>query len=139
MDGFPASPLGYYRRMHRWTRGDWQNIPFIFSRGRNLSDVDRWKLLDSLRRSLVAPLTFAAIFFGFLMPERGIVLAASAALLAIASHLLLTLAENSLRPENEAHARYHSTIIHGAAGALVQTIVRLILLPWTPGSAPRQS
>ncbi len=138
MDGFPASPLGYYRRMHRWTRGDWQNIPFIFSRGRNLSDVDRWTLLDSLRRSLVAPLTFAAIFFGFLMPERGIVLAASAARLANAAHLLLTLAENSLRPENEAHARYHSTIIHGAAGALVQTIVRLILLPvdaWICASA----
>lgn len=138
MDGFPASPLSYYRRMHRWTRGDWQNIPFIFHRGRDFSDVDRWKLLDSLRRSLVAPLTFAAIFSGFLMQERGIVLAASAALLAIASHLLLTLAENSLRPEDRAHTRYHSTMIHGVGGAFVQTIVRLVLLPidaWICASA----
>ena len=138
MDGFPASPLSYYRRMHRWTRGDWQNCPFILGRGRYISDVDRWKLLDCLRRSLVSPMTFAAIFAGFLLPEGGTAIAAAAALLAIASRLLLTLAEYSLRPEDEAHVRYHSTIIHGAGGALIQTLVRLILLPvdaWVCASA----
>lgn len=138
MDGFPASPLSYYRRMHRWTRGDWQNLPFIFRRGRALSDVDRWKLLDSLRRSLIAPMTFAAIFAGFLLPERGVAIAAAAAFLALASHLLLTLAETSFRPNDDTRVRYHSTVIHGVGGALVETLVRLILLPvdaWVCASA----
>jgi cyclic beta-1,2-glucan synthetase len=138
MDGFPASPLAYYRRMHRWTRGDWQNLSFIFGRGRSLSDIDRWKLLDSLRRSLVAPMTFAAIFAGFLLPERGVAIAAAAALLALASHLLLTLAETSFRPGDDQRVRYHSAVIHGVGGALVETLVRLILLPvdaWVCASA----
>ena len=44
-DRFPSRPLAYYKRLHRWIRGDWQNIPFIFARG--LSDIDRWRLIDS--------------------------------------------------------------------------------------------
>ena len=40
-------------RNHRWTRGDWQLLPWIFGRAGNLiSAVGRWKMLDNLRRSL---------------------------------------------------------------------------------------
>ncbi|MGM9515083.1 GH36-type glycosyl hydrolase domain-containing protein [Roseateles sp. DB2] len=43
-------------RMHRWTRGDWQLLPLMLSPARyGLSLLDRWKLFDNLRRSLVAP------------------------------------------------------------------------------------
>ena len=31
-DGFPARPLSYYKRLHRWVRGDWQNSPWLFNR-----------------------------------------------------------------------------------------------------------
>ena len=70
-DGFPGKPLSYFRRLHRWTRGDWQNLPWMFRRGRDLSDIDRFKLFDSLRRSLVAPATFGAVFAGFFLPSGG--------------------------------------------------------------------
>jgi len=40
-DGCPSTVTGYFRRMHRWTRGDWQNLPWLFSRGRELSQLDR--------------------------------------------------------------------------------------------------
>ena len=43
-DGFPSNPGAYFRRLHRWVRGDWQNISFIFKRGRCLAFADRWKL-----------------------------------------------------------------------------------------------
>ncbi|WP_088278463.1 GH36-type glycosyl hydrolase domain-containing protein [Ideonella sp. A 288] len=43
-------------RVHRWTRGDWQLLPFVFGGGdQGLSPMHRWKMLDNLRRSLVAP------------------------------------------------------------------------------------
>lgn len=29
-DTFPARPLAYYKRLHRWIRGDWQNLPWVF-------------------------------------------------------------------------------------------------------------
>lgn len=52
LDNFPNSVLAYARREHRWIRGDWQLIPWIF-RKKNLSGISRWKMLDNLRRSLV--------------------------------------------------------------------------------------
>ena len=58
-DAFPAKPLAYFKRLHRWVRGDWQNAPWIFKG--ELSIMDRFRLLDSLRRSLVAPLTLTAL------------------------------------------------------------------------------
>ena len=129
-DSYPSKALSYYTRMNRWTRGDWQNAPWLFKRGRDLSDIDRWKIFDNLRRSLVAPMTFIAILAGFLLPGGGLILSAVAALLSMASRLLLTIAESALRREPEKKARYHSTIIHGIGGGLIQTLVRLILLPF---------
>ena len=52
MDNFPASVLAYATREHRWIRGDWQLLPWLF-RKKNLSGLSRWKILDNLRRSLV--------------------------------------------------------------------------------------
>ncbi len=46
-----------HARLHRWTRGDWQLLPFIAGAGRyGIAPINRWKLIDNLRRSLVAPM-----------------------------------------------------------------------------------
>lgn len=36
-DSFPAEELSFYKRQHRWIRGDVQNIPFLFGRVRTAS------------------------------------------------------------------------------------------------------
>ncbi|HHY78373.1 MAG TPA: hypothetical protein GX498_07725 [Clostridiales bacterium] len=67
MDGFPGKYLSHALRQHRWTRGDWQLIKWIF--GKNpLNPLSRWKMIDNLRRSLLHPslylfLLLGAIFF----------------------------------------------------------------------------
>ncbi len=49
-------------RLHRWTRGDWQLLPILLSPGRYpLSAVNRWKMIDNLRRSLVAPVSMLLV------------------------------------------------------------------------------
>ena len=51
-------------RVHRWTRGDWQLLPFLAGaqRARHiLGAVNRWKMFDNLRRSLVAPASLALV------------------------------------------------------------------------------
>ncbi len=72
-DGFPASFSGYVRRLERWTRGDWQLLPFLFSdkafaSPRSLDALDRIKLLDNLLRSLAQPALLAlfvhSVWFG---------------------------------------------------------------------------
>ena len=47
-------------RMHRWTRGDWQLLPFLVNPGRyGIRLINQWKMFDNLRRSLVAPMSLA--------------------------------------------------------------------------------
>ena len=57
MDTFPGSVLSYGKREHRWIRGDWQLLPWLFSlkkiRNHPLSALCKWKIFDNLRRSLV--------------------------------------------------------------------------------------
>ena len=51
-------------RVHRWTRGDWQLLPILLHAGRwRLRAINRWKMIDNLRRSLVAPMSLAALAF----------------------------------------------------------------------------
>ncbi|APP82901.1 GH36-type glycosyl hydrolase domain-containing protein [Xanthomonas hortorum pv. vitians] len=63
------------KRRARWVRGDWQLLPWLLPwvpdqggrRARNpLSWLSRGKLLDNLRRSLVAPAAFALLLIGWL-------------------------------------------------------------------------
>ena len=49
-------------RVHRWIRGDWQLLPFIFKPSTyRTRAINRWKMLDNLRRSLVAPMSLALL------------------------------------------------------------------------------
>lgn len=72
---YPSSYLADVKRRHRWIRGDWQLLKWLFplvpdarpqnksGRQRNpLTLLSRWKLFDNLRRSLFAP---AAAFLFF--------------------------------------------------------------------------
>jgi len=61
IDDFPSSFEVFVKRMHRWTRGDWQIslwlLPFVpNSKNKwvknNLPLISRWKIFDNLRRSL---------------------------------------------------------------------------------------
>ncbi len=47
-------------RQHRWTRGDWQLLPWVLHDG-SLTALARWKMIDNLRRSLIAPAVFLGL------------------------------------------------------------------------------
>ena len=127
IDGWPGNVLSYYARLERWTRGDWQNLPWLFRPGRALPDLEKWKLFDSLRRSLVPAATLSALLAGFFLPNLG--LAAVAALFALTGELLLTAAQAMVRRNAEETPRFHSALIVGVSGGLVRTLLRLLLLP----------
>lgn len=69
-EDYPDTPLAYGKRAHRWIRGDWQLVPWLLPRvpcsdgghvPNRFTTLDRWKLLDNLRRSLVAPATLLGL------------------------------------------------------------------------------
>jgi cyclic beta-1,2-glucan synthetase len=64
-------------RDHRWARGDWQLLPWIFGRGpaakidprlASVTGIGRAKMLDNLRRTLSAPSAAAALIAGWTLP-----------------------------------------------------------------------
>ena len=54
IDGYPAYYNASSKRSHRWVRGDWQLLPWIYKRN-SLNRLSIWKMKDNLRRSLLAP------------------------------------------------------------------------------------
>jgi cyclic beta-1,2-glucan synthetase len=58
VEEFPARYDLATVRQHRWTRGDWQLLPWIFGARAGVPALGRWKMLDNLRRSLIAPAAF---------------------------------------------------------------------------------
>ncbi len=55
-EDFPSHVEEAAARQHRWTRGDWQLLPWLLNAGRvSMSMIDRLKIADNMRRSLMAP------------------------------------------------------------------------------------
>ena len=60
----PAHPDVAASRLHRWTRGDWQLLPFLLQPRRwPMRGINRWKLFDNLRRSAVAPMSLLLVLW----------------------------------------------------------------------------
>jgi cyclic beta-1,2-glucan synthetase len=80
VDLFEEFPTNYEvaaRRRHRWVRGDWQLLPWILGYARDASGrkqrariptEGRWKMVDNLRRSLVAPLSLLVLVAAWILP-----------------------------------------------------------------------
>jgi cyclic beta-1,2-glucan synthetase len=74
---FPSHYEAAAARQHRWARGDWQLLPWVFGRGHAASGgrravtippIGRWKMIDNLRRSLSAPAAFFTLVAAWLLP-----------------------------------------------------------------------
>lgn len=59
IDNYPFSYEASSRRLHRWIRGDWQLLRWLFSS--KVSLLSKWKIFDNLRRSLLAPTLLLAV------------------------------------------------------------------------------
>ncbi len=138
-DGYPYRVTGYFSRLHRWVRGDWQLLPWLGRRVRDesgqmrenpISSVDKWKLFDNLRRSLAPVATLLALLLGMCLSAPAFGSAAALAVVSAWSNLLLSGAELAFRGGTGLRRRYHATIIAGFGGMLLQTLVQLLFLPY---------
>ncbi|HXI25862.1 MAG TPA: hypothetical protein VNG71_18545, partial [Pyrinomonadaceae bacterium] len=82
LDDYPAYYDSYAMRQHRWTRGDWQIAAWLKrhvhdAHGRlqpnRIPAISRWKILDNLRRSLLAPSIVLLLIAGWtFLPGRSV-------------------------------------------------------------------
>src|SRR5438128_1989704 len=120
VDDYPSSVLAHARRQHRWVRGDWQILwwlfPFVPSptglRRNRLPLVSRWKILDNLRRSLMAPVTVAVLLVGWTVLPGSPVAWTAIGLAALALPVCLRLFEllNGPTPFESGRAFLRTTI-----------------------------
>lgn len=137
IDDYPSHYSAYNRRKHRWVRGDWQIVSWLFGRvpdetGRRvpnpISFLSRWKILDNLRRSLVEAGIFLLFVLGWtVLPGKPLywTLVTIAILFVppwfqFAFSLVRTLVAGQLRPIGDAAA--------GLAKAMVSVFLTLTFL-----------
>ncbi len=149
-EGYPSSYASYAKRLHRWARGDWQLLPWLFAkvpsqdvrRVRNrLTGIDRWKILDNLRRSLTGPLLCLAFVLGWTwLPGRPLLWTLGTLgllLLPVATSLVL---DSQRRASNLARSMLALVLLAYEAYLMVDALVRVVvrtrlthahLLQWT--------
>ncbi len=156
---FPSHYEAAAARQHRWVRGDWQLLPWIFGRRQgSIPAIGRWKMIDNLRRSLSAPSAFAVLVIACVIPSASPSVWARFILATLAIPALLTFLIGINPPRRGISKRSHfqgmlsdfsfgvsqlgvtiTTLAYQAwlmSDAIVRTLVRMFithrhLLEWT--------
>lgn len=147
-DSQPATLSSWMKRLHRWTRGDWQLLGWLLPvvKGKDgwfknpLSMLNQYKIYDNLRRSLVPLASVVLYIFSVWRQEPA----------AFCAALLLPHVRMFMPPSRKSFA---ASITHlalmpyeaaGLTDAILRTLFRLLtgkkLLEWVPAAqAERQS
>ena len=134
-ENMPCDYADYSRRQHRWIRGDWQIASWVLGRVPNarggtdpnpLSLINRWRILDNLRRSLVPSASLFLLLFGWLTSNAPGVWS-----LVVA----LAIAIPSVAPLFERFARHLQGSIRGWRGAFDEVLRAAVMVAFLPHEA----
>ena len=129
-EDFPSRYRADVSRRHRWIRGDWQLVSWLFRPKTPLSHLSQWKLIDNLRRSLV-PAALLLLLIGawtLLTPSW---FWTGAVILILAGPVLLGLGLDLVRwPEGVRPAAHIRETLLSATWALARAVFELACLPF---------
>ncbi|AKL94015.1 glycosyltransferase [Clostridium aceticum] len=140
IDNYPSKYSAYIMRLHRWVRGDWQLIRWLFPTVKNrrgetvknpLSPLSKWQIVDNLRRSLVPIALLFLLALGMMVFPGAAIFWIGIGLLTIAFPLLISL-YNYLREQHykAINERLNADLIVGLKASLYQALLTLIFLPY---------
>lgn len=142
LEDFPSGYDAQVQRDHRWIRGDWQIADWLLPRvpdahGRRVPNVlgwiDRWKILDNLRRSLLAPSVVLLLALSWLGPSGSSGIWTVFGLLAVVFPLLVSLVNAArVHPVGEPWRSYFWSV---GETAMLNAIRGLILVAFLPFEA----
>ncbi|WP_089609262.1 GH36-type glycosyl hydrolase domain-containing protein [Dehalobacterium formicoaceticum] len=129
IDDYPARCHSFNKRMHRWVRGDWQLLSWLGKRS-PLNPLSKWKIIDNLRRSLVAPFLLLLLTLGLtIFPGKGVFWLVSVAL-TIGFPLVMGLVDYILfKHYKTAWQKCHGNMVFGIKGVIYQTALNWMFLP----------
>ena len=130
-------------RQYRWARGDWQLLPWIIGHGPDTSGakirgsiplIGRWKMLDNLRRALLAPAAFFTLIAGWTLPFASPLTWTVFILACIAIppllHVLIGAIPRRRGISKRSHARAVGTDLALAGSHMVLTVIFLADQAW---------
>ncbi len=130
MDSAPPGVAAYFKREHRWIRGDWQLLPWLFL-GLRVNWLSRWKMFDNLRRSLsaVASVLLVLVNLAFFpsLPQLWLLFLLFEPAWRLTS-LLLGIVIQKLR--NHAIRVAYTNLLRSLGSLLAQIFLSLALLPY---------
>ena len=135
----PSRYLADVSRRHRWIRGDWQigtwALPSVpdphGGRQRNtLSLLSRWKILDNLRRSLVAPAELSLLLVAWLLLPGPAAWTAAVAGLVFAPPIIGFLYRLIQKPQDQDLWLHLQDTARSLPRSFAQPVVLFVLLPF---------
>ncbi len=139
-DSFPSSENSYMSRLHRWVRGDWQNIIYLFKsykvgskRQKNpYSLISKYKLFDNLRRSATPAVLVLTLFLTFFMPRETVSYLIGIIILSVTAGELLSSIKALFSGGFSMLSRlFYSGALPGALDAIIKAALSLIMLAQT--------
>ncbi len=137
-ENFPKDAAGFFGRLHRWIRGDVQNIGFMFAgitqngvKQKNvLGRVSRYKLLDNIRRALTPIMALICIIVAFFGTRQLTYALSLTGFLAMTAPPLLAMFVAIFVSRGFALSReYYSKALPAAAESLSQAFFYFVFLP----------
>lgn len=128
LDLFPTNSISYFKRLHRWVRGDWQNAVFLFDRA--YSKLSKFKIFDNLRRSITPCFVWLCIIISAFAPSPiSVIVFASAVLSVIAGDIISALKAFYWAGRGAFSRRFFSGNITHGIYPVIRGILSLIMLP----------
>ncbi|MFZ3372286.1 MAG: glucoamylase family protein [Desulfitobacteriaceae bacterium] len=122
IDGYPGKYHTFVRRLHRWVRGDWQILAWLF---KEIPLISKWKIFDNLRRSLEAPAQLLLIVLAFTILPGASWFWVGLVLLEVVFPTILSLLTTVLGGGIENRA-----FTENLRDSLVQALLKFIFLPF---------
>ena len=135
---YPARYIDDAGRRHRWIRGDWQLLPWLLPwaparaggwRRNPLTALSRWKILDNLRRSLVAPSLLLLLLFGWLSHAAQPSWTFAVLMVVLVPLLLASLLELFQKPPDAVLDQHLRAAMHGVGQHAARAALGLVWLP----------
>jgi cyclic beta-1,2-glucan synthetase len=135
---FPANYEVAARRNHRWVRGDWQLLPWILGHARDaagrrqrarITAHGRWKMVDNLRRSLLAPCSFLMALAAWILPAVPPLLWTGLFVGSVAVPAFIPVLDGLIPQRRGISKRSHvRAVFHDIYVALTQTLLAITML-----------
>ncbi|MBR5218230.1 MAG: hypothetical protein IKV89_00720 [Clostridia bacterium] len=139
-DGYPSNFMSYTSRQHRWIRGDWQILQWLFRRVEDkqgvkvknpLSALSKWKIFDNLRRSLTITAQVILILSAPIL-QGGTAFWTGLAVISLAVPVILyfiyALLSKSFRFLGE---KTYADFFYGARASVYQATLKIIFSAYT--------